>query len=158
RRDEIDLLGRVSLLGEMTASIAHEVNQPLSGIISNASAAHCFIDRGQTDPESVREILVDIAADGRRAYEVIQNIRNTIKKGGAIREQLDMNQVVTRVSHLIQSDATVHSCELQTVLERDLPPVSGDPVQIQQVLINLISNAFDAMRDTPIEERKVIVT
>jgi len=158
RRDEIDLLSRVSLLGEMTASISHEVNQPLSGIISNASAGQRFIDRGQTDPETLREILVDIAADGRRAYEVIQNIRNTIKKGGAIREQLDMNEVVTRVSRLIQSDATVHSCELQTVLERDLPPVRGDPVQIQQVLINLISNAFDAMRDTPIEQRKVIVT
>jgi C4-dicarboxylate-specific signal transduction histidine kinase len=142
----------------MTASIAHEVNQPLSGIISNANAGQRFIDRGEVDPETLREILVDIAADGRRAHDVIHNIRNTIKKGGAIRERLDMNEVVTRVSSLIQSDAAVHSCELQTALENDLPPIEGDPVQIQQVLINLIGNAFDAMREIPIEQRKVVVT
>ncbi|MGH8092914.1 MAG: PAS domain S-box protein, partial [Chthoniobacterales bacterium] len=158
RRDEIELLTRVSLLGEMTASIAHEVNQPLSGIISNASAGQRFIDRGDADPETLREILVDIVADGRRAHDVIGNIRNTIKKGSAIRERVDMNEVVTRVSQLIRPDAVSHSCDLQTALEENLPAVNGDPVQIQQVLINLIGNAFDAMLETPIERRKVVVT
>jgi PAS domain S-box-containing protein len=157
RRDEIELLSRVSLLGEMTASIAHEVNQPLSGIISNASAGQRFIDRGATDPETLREILVDIAADGRRAHDVIRNIRNTIKKGSTIRERVDMNEMVIRVSHLIQPDAAAHSCELQTALEENLPTIQGDPVQIQQVLINLIGNAFDAMRQIPAERRKVVV-
>jgi two-component system sensor kinase FixL len=158
RRDEIDLLSRVSLLGEMTASIAHEVNQPLSGIISNASAGQRFIDRGNADLEQLREILVDIVADGRRAHDVIRNIRNTIKKGDAIRERLQMNEVISKVVHLTQPEATAHSCEVHIFLGEDVPPVQGDPIQIQQVLVNLIGNAFDAMNDTPFENRKVEVS
>ena len=158
RRDEIDLLTRVSLLGEMTASIAHEVNQPLSGIISNAGAGERFIDRGNVNLEQLREILVDIGADGRRAYDVMQNIRNTVKRGGAIRERLSINDVVTHVAHLIEPDAAAHSCQLQISLADELPPVNGDPIQIQQVLVNLIGNAFDAMKETALENRKVEVS
>jgi PAS domain S-box-containing protein len=158
RRDEIDLLTRVSLLGEMTASIAHEVNQPLSGIISNAGAGQRFIDRGNVDPVQLREILVDIAADGRRAHDVIRNIRNTIKKGGTIRERLRVNDVISGVVRLVQPDATAYSCKVQTFLADDVPAVEGDPVQIQQVLVNLIGNAFDAMSATPFESRKVEVS
>jgi PAS domain S-box-containing protein len=158
RRDEIELLSRLSLLGEMTASIAHEVNQPLSGIISNASAGQRFIDRGDLDPERLRAILVDIVADGRRAHDVIRNIRNTVKKGGAIREPFDLNEVMRNVAHLMKPEADSHSCELETSLVRDLPKVEGDPVQIQQVLVNLISNAFDAMSNTPPAQRKVEVS
>ena len=157
RRDEIELLSRLSLLGEMTASIAHEVNQPLSGIISNASAGQRFIDRGETDPDRLRAILVDIVADGRRAHEVIQNIRNTVKKGGAIREPMDVNQLVRQVTRLMESDADSHSCALQTSLVSELPKVECDPVQIQQVLVNLIGNAFDAMSEIPLAQRKVEV-
>ena len=158
RRDEIDLLTRVSLLGEMTASIAHEVNQPLSGIISNAGAGERFIDRGNVNLEQLREILVDIGADGRRAHDVMQNIRNTVKRGGAIRERLSINDVVTHVAHLIQPDAAAHSCQLEISLADELPPVNGDPIQIQQVLVNLIGNAFDAMKETALENRKVEVS
>jgi C4-dicarboxylate-specific signal transduction histidine kinase len=158
RRDEIDLLSRVSLLGEMTAMIAHEVNQPLSGIISNASAGQRFIDRGEMDPETLREILADIAADGRRAHEVVRNIRNTIKRGGAVRERVNVNETVANIIHLIQQDAVTHSCEVEASLESDLPSIDGDPIQIQQVVVNLISNAFDAMKDTPPHDRKVIVS
>jgi two-component system sensor kinase FixL len=158
RRDEIELLSRLSLLGEMTASIAHEVNQPLSGIISNASAGQRFIDRGEVDPERLRAILVDIVADGRRATDVIRNIRNTVKKGRTIREPLDIIQVVQNVTQLMEPDADSHSCELQTLLVSNLPMVEGDQVQIQQVLVNLIGNAFDAMSDIPLAQRKVEVT
>ena len=158
RRDEIDLLTRVSLLGEMTASIAHEVNQPLSGIISNAGAGERFIDRGNVNLEQLREILVDIGADGRRAHDVMQNIRNTVKRGGAIRERLSINDVVTHVAHLIEPDAAAHSCQLQISLADELPAVNGDPIQIQQVLVNLIGNAIDAMKETALENRKVEVT
>ena len=158
RREEIDLLSRVSLLGEMTASIAHEVNQPLSGIISNAGAGERFIDRGNVNLEQLREILVDIGADGRRAYNVMQNIRNTVKRGGAIRERLSINDVVTHVAHLIQPDAAAHSCHLKISLADRLPAVDGDPIQIQQVLVNLIGNAFDSMRETALENRKVEVS
>ena len=83
-REQINLLSHVSLLGEMTASLAHELNQPLSAIITNANAGRRLIDKGKEDPEILRDILVDVVADGHRANEIIQDVRNTIKKGDAI--------------------------------------------------------------------------
>lgn len=158
RREKMSQLSRISLLGEMTASIAHEVNQPLSGIISNASAGQRFIDRGDLDPEKLREILTDIAADGRRAHDVVHNVRNTIKKGASFRKRIDVNEVVMDVMHMVQPDAQAHSCELNTLLAPGLPSIEGDPIQIQQVLINLMSNAFDAMRKTPANRRRVDIS
>ncbi len=159
RREQIALLTRVSLLGEMTASLAHELNQPLSAIVTNANAGMRFIDKGKIDPGSLREILEDVAADGYRAHDIIRTVRSTIKKGGAIRERISLNDSVMKVTHMIRPDATAYSCAVHTFLAQELPAVEGDPVQIEQVLINLIGNAFDAMRDTPVKDRKVeIVT
>ena len=158
QREEIDLLSRVSLLGEMTASLAHELNQPLSAIMSNANAGIRFIDRGDFNEEELRDILVDVVADGRRAHDIIANVRNTIKKGSAIREPISVNKVVTHVARLVQSDALGHSCRIETSLGDNLPIVEGDPTQIQQVLINLMGNAFDAMHHMPVNERKVELT
>jgi PAS domain S-box-containing protein len=157
-RDEISRLSRISLLGEMTASIAHEIRQPLSGIASNASAGQRFIDRGTFDITTLREILVDIEAHAHRANDVIRNIRNTVKKGAALREHINLNDLITRVGHMLQPDARAHSCELNVSLPNDIPSIQGDPVQIQQVLINLVSNAFEAMLDTPLGKRKVEIT
>jgi C4-dicarboxylate-specific signal transduction histidine kinase len=158
RREQINLLSRVSLLGEMTASLAHELNQPLSAIITNANAGKRLIDRGKEDPELLREILVDVVADGHRAHEIIQDVRNTVKKGDAIRRRINLNELVTNVAHVVRPDAVACSCELETSLEKDLPLIEGDPVQIQQVLVNLVSNAFDAMRQTPLSRRKVEIS
>ena len=157
QRSRIDLLGRVSLLGEMTASLAHELNQPLSAIITNANAGMLFIDKGKDDRGTLREILVDMAEDGRRAQDIIRAVRNTIKKGSAIRGRINLNDVVTGVAHMIQPNAPAHGCEVQTSLANGLPLIEGDPVQIQQVLINLVGNAIDAMRETPVSNRKVEV-
>jgi len=157
-RDEINRLTRIASLGEMTAWIAHELSQPLAGIISNATAGRRFINRGDRDPDKLLEILVDIAADGRRAHDVISTIRNSLKKGGVARRRLNLNDVVTRVTHMMRPDALAHSCELKVSLAKNLPPTEGDPVQIQQVLINLVSNAFDAMRQTPVRKRKVEIS
>jgi two-component system, LuxR family, sensor kinase FixL len=157
RREEMSRLSHITLLGEMTASIAHELNQPLSGIIANASAGQRFIDRGNIDVEMLREILVDIGADGRRAHDVIQNIRNTIKKGETFREPIDLNFIVTKVARMLQSEMAAYSCELETSLAKDLPMVDADPVQIHQVLINLVTNAREAMRDASLPTRKVQV-
>jgi C4-dicarboxylate-specific signal transduction histidine kinase len=157
RREEVSRLSRIALLGEMTASIAHELNQPLSGIITNASAGKRFIDRGDADVDTLREILVDVEADGRRAHEVIDNIRDTIKMGATHREPVDLNFVVMKIAHMLQPDMAAHLCELETSLAKDLPMIDADPVQIHQVLINLVSNALDAMRDTPVAHRKVQV-
>ena len=157
-REQIDRLTRISLLGEMTASIAHELNQPLSAIVSNANAAQRFLHKGQINAETMQEILQDVGADARRAHDVIQHIRNTIKKGAAVRERINLNKVVNEVAHSIRPDARIYSCEIETSLAKRLPEVEGDPVQIQQVLINLVSNAFDAMAETPAKQRKVEIT
>ena len=157
-REQINLLSRVSLLGEMTASLAHELNQPLSAIVSNANAGMRLIDRGKEDPATLREILVDVEADGRRAHEIIQNVRNTIKKGDPTRHRINLNELVTKVAHIVRPDAVAYSCEIETSLAEDLPLIEVDPVQIQQVLVNLVSNALDAMRQTPPDRRKVEIS
>ncbi len=157
-REQINRLSRVSLIGEMTASLAHELNQPLSGIVSNASAGMRLIDRGKEDPATLREILVDVEADGRRAHEIIQDVRNTIKKGDPTRHRINLYELVTKVGHIVRPDAVAYSCEIETSLAEDLPLIEVDPIQIQQVLVNLVSNAIDAMRQTPPDRRKVEIS
>ena len=156
-REQINRLSRVSLLGEMTASLAHELYQPLSAIITNANAGMRSIDKGKEDPGMLREILIDVEADGRRAHDIIRNVRNTIKKSRPTLNRIDVNELVAKVAHIVRPDAVAHSCNLETSLATDLPVIEGDPVQIQQVLVNLVSNALDAMRHTPPDRRKVEV-
>jgi signal transduction histidine kinase len=157
-REQINLLSRVSLLGEMTASLAHELNQPLSAIISNANAGKRSIDRGKEDPATLREILVDVEADGHRAHDIIQNVRNTVKQSDPTLRRINVNELVTNVAHIVRPDAVAYSCELEISLAKDLPLIEGDPVQIQQVLVNLVSNALDAMRQTSLARRKVEIS
>ena len=102
QREQINLLGRVSLLGEMTASLAHELNQPLSAMVTNANAGMRLIDKGKEDPKTLRDILSDVVADGRRAHDIIQNVRNTIKKGDPNRRRINLNELVTNVAHIIR--------------------------------------------------------
>ena len=155
RRAEINRLTRVSLLGEMAGSIAHEVNQPLGAMMANASAMIHFIDRGHVDAKQLREILSSVVRDGRRASDVIGNIRDTIKKGTAAQKNVALNDIVRNVMHMVQPDAAALSCDLRASLAEHLPTIDADPVQIQQVLINLLGNAFDAMRDISPSKRKV---
>jgi len=154
-REQVELLGRASLLGEMTASLAHELNQPLAAIVNNATAAMQFLEQGRLDPDRLQEILTDVVADGRRAHDVMHNVRSAIKKGSAIRGPINLNDVVQVVVHMVQADAAEQFCKLEMSLARDLPPIEGDPTQIQQVLINLVSNALDAMHDAPPSRRIV---
>ena len=158
-REQVELLSRVSLLGEMTASLAHELNQPLAAIVNNATAAMQYLEQGRLNPGQLQDILNDVVADGRRACDVMHNVRSAIKKGSAIRGQVNMNDVVKAVAHMVQADAAAQSCKIKLSLTQDLPAIEGDPTQIQQVLINLVNNAFDAMRDAPPNRRVVdIVT
>ena len=108
--------------------------------------------------QTLRDILGDVESDAHRAYDIIQNVRNTIKKGDPTRRQIDLNELVTNVAHVVRPDAVGYSCEVETSLAEDLPPIEGDPVQIQQVLVNLVSNALDAMRQTPPDRRKVEIS
>jgi PAS domain S-box-containing protein len=157
-RQQVDLLSRASLLGEMTASLAHELNQPLSAIVTNATAAIEYIDKGRLDAEQLREIFTDVAADGQRAHYIIDNVRSAIKKGSAIRSRINLNDVVKSVTHMVYPEAAAHFCALEVSLAENLPTMDGDPTQMQQVLINLIRNAFDAMHDTPPARRVVQIT
>jgi PAS domain S-box-containing protein len=153
RREQVDLLGRVSLLGEMTASLAHELNQPLSAIVNNATAGLQYLQKRNLNPDQMREIFTDVVADGQRAYDIMQNVRRAIKKGDAIRGPVNLNDVVKAVVHIVHPDAALHSCKLETSLAPHLRTVDGDPTQLQQVLINLAHNGFDAMRTTPRDQR-----
>jgi PAS domain S-box-containing protein len=148
-REQVELLSRVSLLGEMTASLAHELNQPLAAIVNNATAAMQYLEQGRLNPEQLQDILNDVIADGRRACDVMQNVRSAIKKGSAIRGLINLNDVVKAVTHMVQADAASQFCKMETSLAQDLPAIEGDPIQMQQVLINLVHNAVDAMHDTP---------
>ena len=156
-REELSHLSRVTAMGELAASIAHELNQPLSGITSNASAGQRFIDRGDVDLRELRDLLGDIVADGQRAGDVIRGIQRMVKKSVGAHRRIDLNDIVMSVARMVKANAMLHSCELGTFLDPDLPTVEGDPIQLQQVLLNLLINAFDAMRDTPVSHRKVII-
>jgi C4-dicarboxylate-specific signal transduction histidine kinase len=158
QREQIDLLGRASLLGEMTASLAHELNQPLAAIVTNASAGARFIDGGEVEPEGLREIFSDIGSAGRRARDIIQSVRNAIKKGGSVRGRVGINSIVTNVTLMLRPDAANHSCKVETDLAEDLLLIEADPIQMQQVLINLVTNAFHAMAETSVPARKVEIT
>jgi two-component system sensor kinase FixL len=144
-------------MGQLAASIAHELNQPLSGITSNASAGQRFIDRGDVDLRELRELLGDIIADGHRAGDVIRGLQSMVKKEVRARQRLNLNNLVVTVVQMVKPDAMLRSCEVNTVLEPELPSIEGDPIQLQQVLLNLVINAFDAMRDTPMSHRKVAI-
>jgi PAS domain S-box-containing protein len=157
QRDELSHLSRVALMGEMSASIAHELNQPLAGILSNAAAGQRFIDRGNVDQGEIHELLGDIIADGRRASDIIRGIRSMVKKEQVARRSVNLNEVVMDAVRMVSPDAVARSCQLETSLDPNLRTVEADPVQLQQVLLNLVINAFDAMRDTPISRRKVVI-
>jgi PAS domain S-box-containing protein len=156
-RAELSHLSRVALMGEMSASIAHELNQPLAGILSNAAAGQRFIDRGDVNLREIRKMLGDIIADGRRASDVVRGIRGMVKKKQVERRSVDLNEVVTEALRMASPDAVLRSCQLESSLEANLPAIEGDPVQLQQVMLNLVINAFDAMRATPPSRRKVLI-
>ena len=157
-RAELAHLSRVALMGEMAASLAHEVNQPLAGITTNAAAGRRLIDAKRVTFADLRELLDDIHADGCRASDVVKGIRSMVRKDEPTRQKTNLNDVVTSVVKIVHSDAILHSCEVQTSLAANLPPIDGDPVQLKQVLLNLVINGFDAMNETPVRDRKVLIT
>jgi two-component system, LuxR family, sensor kinase FixL len=157
-RQELAHLGRVALMGEMASSLAHELNQPLTAIVTNAAAGQRFVDRGVIDARELHELLLDIALDGERAGKIIRGIREMVRKGNPARAAVDMNQVVKEVVRLTNSDTLRNGCVLVTELDSRLPPVEADAVQLQQVLLNLILNAFDAMQGTPLHLRRVVLS
>jgi signal transduction histidine kinase/ligand-binding sensor domain-containing protein len=154
---ELAHASRVSLLGELSASLAHELKQPLTSILSNAQAALRFLNHPEPDVEEVRSSLHDIADADRRANEIIERMRAMIKKGEADMELRDINADIHHALLLIHSDLVVRNVDVSTTLSPELPLVSADHIQLQQVLINLIINGCDAMSDVPPANRQLTV-
>ncbi len=156
-REELAHLSRVAIMGEIAGSLAHELNQPLTGIVNNACAGRRFIAKGRADLSKLDGLLEAIAADGHRAGEIIRGIRGMVRKGEEVRGPVNLNDVINRVLRFISSDALERHCVLVTETDPELPLVEANQVQLQQVLLNLVVNAFEAMRETPAEERRVII-
>lgn len=148
-RQQLAHLERVAILGELSNALAHELNQPLSSILSNAQAAQNFLAQDPVDLDEVRAIVADIANVDRRAAEVIRRLRDMLRRGNAQMQELDLAQVTHDVVALAHSDLVGKHVKVNLHFERALPLVYGDRVQIQQVLLNLLLNAADAMSETP---------
>src|SRR5204862_938390 len=159
QREEMSHLNRVALMGEMTASVVNELNQPLSAIANNASAARRFLERGNIDPELLQQLLQDMVADSQRAGDVIRGIRALVRKDKTVvRSALNLNAVIADTLRLVSADVLLRESVVTTEMDHNLPQVEAAPVQIQQVLLNLIMNALDAVEALPPAERRIIVT
>jgi PAS domain S-box-containing protein len=145
QRDALAHLSRVTMVGELSGSLAHELNQPLTAILSNAQAAQRHLANPAPDLVEVQEILKDIVSEDKRAGEVIRRLRALLRKGEVSHQPLDLSEVVEDVLKIARNDLVNQGVALTVDAAAELPPVAGDRVQLQQVLLNLILNGCDAM-------------
>jgi PAS domain-containing protein len=157
QRAELAHFSRVSMLGELSGSLAHELSQPLGAILRNTEAAELFLQEPSPDLEELRAILADIRSDDQRARAVIDRMRSMLKRREMEHSLLDLNVLADEVIGLVRRDAD--SRKVQLVLEQAsaIPPLRGDRIQLQQVLLNLLLNAMDALKDTEPAQRLVTV-
>ena len=144
QRTELAHLSRVTMVGGLSSSLAHELNQPLGAILRNTEAAELFLQDPAPDLEELRAILADIRKDDQRAGAVIDRMRSMLKRREVEYSLVDLNILVSEVISLVRSDADARRIRLALDASSLLPPVSGDRVQLQQVLLNLLINAMDA--------------
>jgi PAS domain S-box-containing protein len=149
RQAQADLahVSRVTTMGELTASLAHEVNQPITAVVADASACLRWLTRDDPDMEEARQSALRIVKDAARAADIISRIRLLFKKSIPQRELVDVNEVIREMIVLLRGEATRYSISIRTELAPDLPQVMGDRVQLQQVMMNLLMNSTDAMKD-----------
>jgi PAS domain S-box-containing protein len=159
QRHDLAHLARVNALGELSSSLAHELTHPLTAILSNAQAAQRFLARDDADLNEVREILNDIVTEDQRAGEVIHRLRLLLKKGEPQKhcDDVDLNEVVRDVLKLMRNDLIIQNVTVDTDLAQNLPSVTADRVQLQQVLLNLVLNACEAMADCDSSERQLLI-
>jgi PAS domain S-box-containing protein len=159
RRAQADLahITRLTTLGEMAASIAHEINQPLAAIVANATASRNWLTKPNRNVDMVRDALADIISDGHRAADVIQRIRQLATKGDLKKGVLSINDVVKDVVSLVRTEVQKHRASICTELASGLPPVVGDRVQLQQVIINLLINGAEAMTTVCDRRRELMI-
>jgi PAS domain S-box-containing protein len=157
-RRELAHVARVTLLGELTASIAHELNQPLTAILSNAQAGQRLLTKKKNAVAMIRDILSDIAADGRRAGEVIHRLRSLLVKGEPQKQPLNVNDLVEQTLRLVHSEMIIRRVAVEKQLHATIPAILGDRVQLQQVILNLMVNAAEAMVECPLSERRLVLS
>ena len=160
RQLEVDLahINRVSLMGELAVSIAHEVNQPLAGVVSNGSACLRWLAGDPPNLDEAREAARRIVRDGKRAGDVIARVRALTRRDATSSEKLDLNQSIQEVLALVGDDAQRTNVMIRTQFADDLAPVAGDRVQLQQVMLNLVMNAIEAMSTVEERAREVVIT
>jgi two-component system sensor kinase FixL len=154
---ELARVGRLAVMGELAASLAHEVNNPLGAMVTNASAGQRLLSHGQLRTDELRELLADIVADGQRAREVIQGIRNMVRKTEASHALVDLKDVIRDLLRMMRADAIARKVKLVAEVEPNAGVVMGDRVQLLQVLLNLTMNAFEALGVMRTDARRVVI-
>jgi PAS domain S-box-containing protein len=149
RQAQADLayMNRVTTMSELAASLAHEIKQPIAAAVTDANTCLRWLSREHPDIEEARQTAARMVKDATRVAEIISRIRLLFKKGTPERELVDVNEVIREMMVLLRTEATRHSISVRTELARDLPQIMGDRVQLQQVIMNLITNSVDAMKD-----------
>jgi C4-dicarboxylate-specific signal transduction histidine kinase len=156
-QDDLARVTRVVAMGELAAAIAHEVNQPLTAIVTNGQFCLRRLDRGASNPDELRAVITEIVNDGTRASTVISRVRGLLAKGAPNRTEIDINRIIQDVTSLMRKELTRNSVSLRADLASDLPQVPGDPVLLQQALINLIMNAIEATSSSTSGRRKILI-
>jgi signal transduction histidine kinase len=156
-RDELAHITRTTTMSALGTSIAHELNQPLTAILCNAEAAQNFLSSEPVQMEEVQEILRDIVSDNRRAGEIISRLRAMVKKEELEFSSIDVASVIRETVTMVHSDAVLRNVRVSVDVDSTLPRARGDKIQLQQVVLNLLVNSFEAMKDVPAEEREVVV-
>jgi PAS domain S-box-containing protein len=157
QRNELAHLGRAAMAGALSGAVAHELNQPLSAMMSNARAALQFLAGGPVDRQEIKDILSDIESDGRRAGDVIRHLRSLLRRGEAHFEAVHLDVIIDQVLKLIHSDLVSHNIKVVREPIAGVPPVSADSVQLQQVILNLLSNASDALKTVNPRDRRISI-
>jgi len=158
QREEMAHMSRVSSMGELAASLAHELNQPLSAIASNAAAGRRLLAQSSPDLKMFDELLADVASDARRAGDIIHGIHYFVRKSEETRRPVNLNEIIREVLRLLHSDLLGRATSVETRLAPNLPVVDADPVNLQQVLLNLLMNSIEAMQPKPAAERRILIS
>jgi signal transduction histidine kinase len=157
RMAELAHVNRFSMAGELTASIAHEINQPLGSILTNAETADEILKAPTPDIAELKDIVKDILQDDRRAGEVIRRMHSLLKKTPFEMKNIDLNDLVRETVEFLSPLAVARKVELTSLINQNALPILGDRIQIQQVILNLVVNGIDAMKDTPTENRIISI-
>ena len=157
-RETLAHFSRVATMGELAASIAHELNQPLAAITANAQAATRFLAMPRPDIQEVADALGDIAGDAKRAANVIRHMRDLLRKGARREDAVDVVSLITETVDMLRSDAIARNCSVAVECPDDVPLLSGDPIQLKQVVLNLMMNAFEAVSDGNGDPGALVIT